>query len=133
MPGWLYRIQLPGTIIIPSSWLHLFCLRLIYMNYISQLNCLRLLYINYISQSNTSVGYCCSCRLMLTHVTPTLALMEPVVSMYKATTTVTALTTGRDDIVRTQSQPVCQGHVKVRQHSSSIFIGSLFLEKWVNG
>lgn len=119
MPGWLYRIQLPGTIIIPSSWLHLFCLRLIYMNYISQ--------------SNTSVGYCCSCRLMLTHVTPTLAWMEPVVSMYKATTTVTALTTGRDDIVRTQSQPVCQGHVKVRQHSSSIFIGSLFLEKWVNG
>lgn len=60
--------------------------------------------------------------------------MEPVVSMYKVTTTVTALTTGRDDIVRTQSQPVCQGHVKVRQHSSSIFIGSLFLEKmgeWV--
>lgn len=128
MPGWLYRIQLPGTIIIPSSWLHLFCLRLIYMNYISQLNCLRLLYINYISQSNTSVGYCCSCRLMLTHVTPTLAWMEPVVSMYKVTTTVTALTTGRDDIVRTQSQPVCQGHVKVRQHSSSIFIGSLFLK-----
>lgn len=147
MPGWLYRIQLPGTIIIPSSWLNLFCLRLIYMNHISQSNylslifmnnisqsnCLRLLYINYISQSNTSVGLCCSCRLMLTHVTPTLAWMEPVVSMYKATTTVTALTTGRGDIVRTQSQPVCQGHVKVRQHSSSIFIGSLFLEKWVNG
>lgn len=31
MPSRLYRIQLPGTIILPSSWLHLFCLRLIYI------------------------------------------------------------------------------------------------------
>lgn len=52
MPGWLYRIQLPGTIIIPSRWLHLFCLRLIYMNHISQSNYLSLIYMNYISQLN---------------------------------------------------------------------------------
>lgn len=57
MPGWLYRIQLPGTIIIPSSWLNLFCLRLIYMNLISQSNYLSLIFMNYIDVYITTVIY----------------------------------------------------------------------------
>lgn len=144
MPGWLYRIQLPGTIIIPSSWLHLFCLRLIYMNHISQSNYLSLIYMNYISQLN------CLWLLYINYIKhfswPLLFLQVDVDPCHPNPCLNGASCfnvqgdyychcsdhwEGRhcENTKSTCMSGSCQG----RQHSSSIFIGSLFLEKWVNG